>query len=258
MMRSYTLARRVTVALAGIVALFVGIVVVLAISILHEQEDELANQLVQVEMRRLLERLDAGEFAANSQPLWLGPDLQAWIHSRMQAGQVLPAALVALESGPHELYLGSTVLHALSADTDFGRITVVLDATGNEQRVNRFGMILFAIWSLCVAIGYWLARAIARVVVAPISEVTRRIADWDPDSTQSARDSVAASDEAGRMLAAFTRMQDRVDRSIAREREFAANVSHEVRTPISALRTDIEMASLDSNVGVDQAVRFDR
>ena len=54
---SNTLLSRVTWAMTATVALFVGLMAVFAFSIMYEQEDELADQLVQIEMHRLIERI---------------------------------------------------------------------------------------------------------------------------------------------------------------------------------------------------------
>lgn len=250
-----TLTRRVTWALTATVALFVGLIAVLATSVMLEQEDELADQLVALEMRRLSTRLDRGELQAAAQPIELAPGIEAWIGT---AAAGFPVELRTLASGPHELFNGTRVVHALAADSPHGRLTVVFDATRNEQRVAEFGLILLGLWATCVVAGYFLARATARLVVGPMQEVTERIAGWDPDVAHAAEAPLQRGDEAGRLLEAFNRMQDRVDRSIAREREFAANLGHEVRTPLAALRTDIELAALDARIGDDLRRRLER
>jgi signal transduction histidine kinase len=69
---------------------------------------------------------------------------------------------------------------------------------------------------------------------------------------------VTRDDEAGRLIEAFNRVQNQVDRSIAREREFAGNLSHEVRTPLAAIRSDSELMLLTQALTPDQRLRLTR
>ena len=254
---SNTLTWRVTWAMTATVALFVGLMAALAFSIMYEQEDELADQLVQIEMRRFIDRLALGEIDTTRQPIEIGPRTEAWVADRKH-DSAMPAVLRGLSAGPHELEFGDRVLHATIAESSVGHLTVVFDATRNEARVSQFGLIMLILWVVCLIAGYWLARVTAGIVVGRMHAITERIAGWDPGTTQAEERHTTGSDEAGRLLEAFNRMQDRVDRSIAREREFAANLSHEVRTPLAALRTDIEMAGLDVQATIDQRQRCAR
>lgn len=256
-MKSTTLSWRVTWAMTATVALFVGLMAALAFSIMYEQEDELADQLVQIEMRRLIERIELGEIDVRRQPIEIGPGTKAWV-SAAGFDQAMPAQLLGMSAGPHELEVGDRVLHAVVAESSVGHLTVVFDATRNEARVNQFGLIMLLLWGVCLGAGYWLARATAGIVVGRMHAITERLAGWDPGTEQVDERRATGSDEAGRLLEAFNRMQDRVDRSIAREREFAANLSHEVRTPLTALRTDIEMSGLDAQATADQRRRCAR
>jgi signal transduction histidine kinase len=252
-----TLTWRVTWAITATVALFVGLMAAVAFSVMYEQEDELADQLGQIEMRRLIERFEHGEIDIRRQPIEIGPRTQAWIGNG-ESDPGMPVALRGLSAGPHELDLDDRVVHAVVADTGIGHLTVIFDATQNEKRVREFGLVLAILWSICLAGGYWLARATAGIVVGRMHAITERIAGWDPDTAQIEQAGPSSGDEAGRLLEAFNRMQDRVDRSIAREREFAANLSHEIRTPLTALRSDIEMATLDVDASADQRQRLSR
>ncbi|WP_129559756.1 sensor histidine kinase, partial [Bordetella pertussis] len=86
-------------------------------------------------------------------------------------------------------------------------------------------------------------------------ELTRRLANWAPGAPDLA---VTRDDEAGRLIEAFNRVQNQVDRSIAREREFSVNVSHEVRTPLAAIRSDSEMMLLAAGLDEGQRTRLVR
>ncbi|MGQ0803413.1 MAG: sensor histidine kinase [Actinomycetota bacterium] len=52
----------------------------------------------------------------------------------------------------------------------------------------------------------------------------------------------AADDEVGRLARTMNRMLDRLETSSARQREFVSNASHELRSPIAAIRATVEVA----------------
>ncbi|MFZ2235690.1 MAG: HAMP domain-containing sensor histidine kinase [Dokdonella sp.] len=242
-----SLTRRVTWALSVMVAISVGLMAVMAYSVMYEQEDELADQLLSIEMQRLVERLDGGELTASANAIDLGRGMRAWVGDAARRN-ARPDVLRGLPlGGPYEIETDRMQVHALVTDSVHGRILLMFDATANEQRVAQFGVILILLWAACAAGGLWLARLVGRAVVEPIRAVTERIADWDPETSDGRVMIQSGTDEPGLLLEAFNRMQDRVDRSMARQREFSSNLSHEVRTPLAALRTDIEMMALDSD-----------
>jgi signal transduction histidine kinase len=170
----------------------------------------------------------------------------------------LPVQLRGLNPGLHEIHqlqeLDGT-WHIVVADIARGRLYVLYDATEHEARVDEFGVLVLGMGLLCIAAAYVLARRLARIAVAPLLDLTQRLADWAPGAPDIA---ITRDDEAGRLFEAFNRMQNQVDRSIAREREFAANLSHEARTPLAAIRTDAELMLLDDDWPVDARQRLTR
>ena len=84
--------------------------------------------------------------------------------------------------------------------------------------------------------GFLLARAIARRVRA-VERAARDLADGRPTEPLP----VTRDDELGRLAQAFNEMQEKLGRVDRARREFIANASHELRTPIFSLGGFVEL-----------------
>lgn len=256
---SRSLARRVVWAVTGAVAVFLGMLAIVAYSVLAQQEDALVNEMLIRESQRLVQRLQTGETPVpHDGSLHLGPGMQAWVGDSAAQLDGLPASLRGLPAGLHELHTDDRVWHLVVADSPAGRAQVLYDATPHEERVYEFGELLLGLWAIGSLFGYAIARTIAGRVVAPLHELTERLVRWGEGLPGTEAQDDTYQDEAGRLLEAFNRVQDQVDRALATEREFAMNLSHEIRTPLTAIRTDAELTGLGSNLTPAQIDRLQR
>jgi signal transduction histidine kinase len=256
MKRRATLTQRVVWALTGSVAVAVTILAVLSYLAFDQMEDDLAESVLISEAERVELRIaqDAAFMPAGG-PHTLGNSMNAWLFPPGKPRAALPAPLHGLEAGVHEIESGLTVWHARVSDTPNGRLYVVYDATENEARVHGFGLFVLAVGLVCMAAAYAISRRVARAAVGPMLDLAQRLAHWAPDAPGMA---VTRDDEAGRLIQAFNRVQEQVEQSIARERQFTANLSHEVRTPLAAIRSDSELMLLDANLGAGPRARLTR
>jgi len=253
-----TLQRRISWLLATLVALFVIAQGALAYLSLEEQEDALVDEIVLSETKRLVGRLESGEvkLALGAGEIVLGANLSAWLVSEGGPDRsVLPARLRELSAGPHLIERSDEVFHIVVAPTTLGMLLVQYDGTLNEQRVYQFGIELLTIGAICIGLGIALSNILARLVVAPLHRLTERLARWAPgNAAVEARN----GDEEAVLLAAFDRVRSGLESAAARQREFAANIAHELRTPLCAARTDIELAALSSRLNEDERMRLGR
>ena len=254
MRRRFGLTKRVVWAVTATVAFLVGLQSVLALVALHVQEDEMSGTMLQREVQLVVAHtLQPGLTPTGT--LIESTRVLAWMTRGGAGAADMPADLRGLAPGLYQLTSDGKTLHVAVTDTDDGRLTVALDSTVEEARVRRFGLTLFGLWLVCVAATVWIARAVAAVAVEPIVAATRNIARSSPDRPAA---SIGHGDEAGVLMETFNRFRDRVDDMVAREREFAANLDHEIRTPLTSIRTDAELLGLEARLEPAQQARLDR
>jgi two-component system sensor histidine kinase MprB len=93
-----------------------------------------------------------------------------------------------------------------------------------------------------------LTRLTARRVVAPIAELTAAAGHIEATGDLARRLTVAGDDEVGLMARRFNAMLETLARtnaalatSLERQRRLVADASHELRTPVTSLRTNLEV-----------------
>lgn len=110
-------------------------------------------------------------------------------------------------------------------------------------------LVLALLAVVLVAAAVLVADRLGRSVVAPadaVADAARRLAQGD----RHARAPVAGPPEIADVAAALNGLADRLDDLLAAEREAAADVSHRLRTPLTALRLDVE--ALPPGPGADR------
>ena len=93
--------------------------------------------------------------------------------------------------------------------------------------------------------GHWMSRK-ALQPVALLATEARRINDRNLDIRLPVPD---ANDEIGDLSRTLNQMLERIDKAFSSVRAFTGNASHELRTPIALLRTEIEVALLRPRSG---------
>ena len=92
-----------------------------------------------------------------------------------------------------------------------------------------------------IALAAVLGRLASRHLVAPVTRVTAAARHIAETEDLGRRIEVTSADEVGELAARFNAMLDTLEGSISAQRQLVADASHELRTPVTALRTNIEV-----------------
>lgn len=151
------------------------------------------------------------------------------------------AILESADTAPDTVLEGTTDARLRATDFSYRdhAFTVVvwtpLTALRDERRTLQTAMLLGIPLALLFAVGAGLS--IARRSLQPLADMARQaesMRGWAPDARLSAP---SPHDELGTLARAFNGLLERLAQSLDAQRTFMAEASHQLRTPISVVRT---------------------
>jgi two-component system, OmpR family, sensor histidine kinase MprB len=184
---------------------------------------------------------------ASGNPLGAGGQIELPITSHTIA--------VAAGSAPAymaDIRVGSSRLRELTFPVSLDGQPVAIQLARPLDGVERILSHLRLILALLAAAGMALAAALGRLaadrVLSPLAEVAQTAQHITDTEDLSSRLRVHADDEVGQLATRFNAMIERLERSrsaldesVQAQRQLVADASHELRTPVTSLRTNIEV-----------------
>jgi heavy metal sensor kinase len=109
----------------------------------------------------------------------------------------------------------------------------------NLTQVDR--LVFFVMGGVCLAaplLGYWLAGR----TTGFLRQTIRTTTQLHPDQLQERLPIRGTGDELDQLAQAFNLLLDRIARHLQERRDFLANAAHDLRTPLAAIRSSVEVA----------------
>ena len=114
------------------------------------------------------------------------------------------------------------------------------DDAFDTLRLFRSYLFLFAPLLLLIAagVGYWMSRR----ALAPVDALVRTARTVSGTNLSTRLEKLHTGDELQRLSDTLNEMLDRIEASVSRITQFTADASHELRTPVSLIRTEAELS----------------
>ena len=185
-------------------------------------------------------------------PLPRSASLSIYLASR-RATQPIPQHLDGLSEGVHhDIKIGDKSYHVLVAQFDDDRIYIQNDITEIERSEGLLSTILLIAWIVLIVLLYFIARILSRKLSGPIAQLSDELSRINPDQRGVRLSDQFEDDEVGRIAQAFDSYTGKMDGYVEKQMAFAAMASHELRSPLTIIRTSADLiASRHDDPAID-------
>ncbi len=114
----------------------------------------------------------------------------------------------------------------------FGDTELVLDALLD---------MLLIIYPILLLVTFFTSKLISNITIKPISKIANRVSEIHTGNLDKRVGVVENGDELQTLSVAINDFLDRIDEGLKREKQFTADASHQLRTPLSVIKGNLEI-----------------
>lgn len=220
--------------------------------------------LAEVQEEKFITALIADDMATLMQSYRMDPTLVPPIDQRLgghvsQEGRThitLPASVKELQNGIHEIKVGGQEIHVAIASFDQARVYRIYDFSAYEKHFKKTINALMAGTGLFALLTIWLAFGLSGILVRQVAGLARQVKAARLGASTPLNPGKYDEAEVADLVEAFNDYHRRMGQMIQREKEFTSNVSHEFRTPLTAIKTSCELLAQNAVLDAKSAARL--
>ena len=155
-----------------------------------------------------------------------------------------------------DVHVSGQHLRLMTVPTNQGvAIEVARSLSEVDGALRGLGFILIIVSAVGIALAVGVGLLIARGVIGPVERLTAAAEHVATTEDFSTLIDVDRTDELGRLAASFNAMLVTVQRSQRQQQQLVMDASHEMRTPLTVLRTNIEQLARDAGMPPEERGR---
>ncbi len=201
--------------------------------------EQIANEYQQDTGGRVVVIRKDGELLADSDPILSGP-------RNFSSRPEFRAALRGKENSGrrHSNTLDQTLQYfavpLVHDNTPVGALRVTYPTSFVDTRIRRTWLILAAVGAIVLGVVFLVSLRLARLVTKPLDELEQAAAELGHGNLESRAPVPEGPPEIRELAESFNRTAERLQVLVTSQQAFVADASHQLRTPLAALRLRLE------------------
>ena len=122
-----------------------------------------------------------------------------------------------------------------------GFISIAVPLGDAKLLIETLQQTLLIIYPILLIITFFTSRLISRITIKPITRIAKKVEDINTNDLTKRVPKMSNGDELETLSNAINEFLDRIDAAIKREKQFTADASHQLRTPLAVIKGNLEV-----------------